>query len=410
MPKKKEELGQPEMNIGLVGHVDHGKTTLTKALSGIWADTHSEELKRGITIRLGYADFTIRKTSDGHLTVAKKDSFGVETKPVRKLSLVDAPGHESLMATMLSGATIMDGALLLISANETCPQPQTAEHLQALEISGIEKIIVIQNKIDVVSEEDALNNYKQIKEFLKNSKFKDSPIIPISAKHQINMDLLLETIEEYLPTPKRNDKEDPLFMVARTFDINKPGIKPKELKGGVLGGTLKQGKLKVGDEIEITPGRILIEQNQITSHSFRTKITNIITGGQSVKKIVPGGSVAIMTELDPSIVKGDSLRGNVVGLPDKVPPVWNKIRFEANLMKRIVGKNEDLKVNPIAKNEQLLMNVNSAATVGLVTEVSKKGVTCMLKIPVAANIGQTISLSRQIGNRFRLIGYGIIIE
>ena len=122
-----EDTIQPEINIGLVGHVDHGKTTLTQKLSGQWTDTHSEELKRGITIRLGYADMTVRKTADGHLTTDKKDGFGVETEAVRKISLVDAPGHESLMATMLAGVTIMDGALLLVSANEDCPQPLTLE-------------------------------------------------------------------------------------------------------------------------------------------------------------------------------------------------------------------------------------------------------------------------------------------
>ena len=234
------EKEQPVMNIGLVGHVDHGKTTLTRALSGIWTDTHSEELKRGITIRLGYADMTIRKTADGHLTVAKEDNFGVETEVVRKISLVDAPGHESLMATMLAGATIMDGALLLVSANETCPQPQTAEHLQALEISGIEKIIILQNKIDIVTEEEAKANYDQIKTFLKGTRYEDAPVIPISAKEGLNIDMLLEAIEQEFPTPKRDPALAPLFMVARTFDINKPGMTPDELKGGVAGRSILQ--------------------------------------------------------------------------------------------------------------------------------------------------------------------------
>ncbi len=414
MPKKNSkessDLGQPEVNIGLVGHVDHGKTTLTKALSGVWTDTHSEELKRGITIRLGYADMVIRETSDGHLTVDKKDSFGVETKAIRKVSLVDAPGHESLMATMLAGATIMDGALLLISANELCPQPQTAEHLQALEISGIDNIVIVQNKVDLVSKDDAVKNYNQIKEFLKGTKYENSPIVPVSAKHGLNIDLLLEAINETITTPIRDVNQDPLFTVARTFDINKPGISPKDIKGGVLGGSLKQGKLSVGDEIEITPGRIVVENNQMVSKPFKTKIVGIVTGGNPVDSIVPGGSVAILTDLDPSLVKGDILRGNVVGFPGKVPPVWMELKIRPVLMNRIVGKQQDIAINPLAKNEQLLMNVNSAATVGVVSKVSKKGAECILKIPISANVGQTISLSRQIGTRFRLIGYGEILE
>src|SRR3990167_847212 len=184
---------QPEINLGIVGHVDHGKTTLTEQLTGKWTDTHSEELKRGITIRLGYANFSIYRNKDGKYT-NKKDK---DARLLRNISIIDAPGHETLMATMLSGTAIMDGALLLIAANEQCPQPQTKEHLKALEISNIKNIIIIQNKIDMVTKEQALENYKQIKDFTKKTIAENAPIIPISAIHQTNIDLLIETIEKY---------------------------------------------------------------------------------------------------------------------------------------------------------------------------------------------------------------------
>ncbi len=153
-----EEVSQPAVNIGIVGHVDHGKTTLLERLSGKWADTHSEEIKRGITIRLGYADVIFRKCRKCNLFTTKEKcpECKEETDVSRKLSFVDAPGHESLMATMLAGATIMDGALLLIAANEECPQPQTREHVMALEIIGVDNIVIAQNKIDLISEEQAL--------------------------------------------------------------------------------------------------------------------------------------------------------------------------------------------------------------------------------------------------------------
>src|SRR3989338_1226568 len=190
-------MNQPEINIGMVGHVDHGKTTLTEQFSGKWTDTHSEELKRGITIRLGYANFSIYKDKDGYTTKKSKDA-----KLLRTISIVDAPGHETLMATMLSGAAIMDGALLLVAANEECPKPQTEEHLMALDIIGIRSIIIVQNKIDLVTKEQALKNYQQIKEFVKGTVAENSPVIPISAQHGININLLLEAIEEHIKTPK----------------------------------------------------------------------------------------------------------------------------------------------------------------------------------------------------------------
>ena len=147
---------QPVVNIGMVGHVDHGKTTLTRALSGVWTDTHSEERKRGISIKLGYADTAFYKTKDGEYYPTGKRPDGkkdVDKELLRVVSFVDAPGHETLMAVMISGSSIMDGALLLISATEKCPQPQTREHLSALQIAGIENIIIVQNKIDIVTKE-----------------------------------------------------------------------------------------------------------------------------------------------------------------------------------------------------------------------------------------------------------------
>src|SRR3989338_10154267 len=160
---QEEVKAQPALNIGMVGHVDHGKTTLTEQLTGKWTDTQSEELKRGITIRLGYANFSIYKTKDGRYTNKREKDADLS----RNISIVDAPGHETLMATMLSGAAIMDGALLLVAANEECPKPQTKEHLMALEVIGINQIIIVQNKIDLVSREQALENYKKIENFVK---------------------------------------------------------------------------------------------------------------------------------------------------------------------------------------------------------------------------------------------------
>ncbi len=404
--------GIPELNIGIIGHVDHGKTTLVEWLSGKWTDTHSEELKRGITIRLGYADATFRKCKKCELyTVSEEcEKCGSKTKFLRTVSFVDAPGHESLMATMLAGAMIMDGALLLIAANEKCPQPQTREHLMALQICGIKNLVVVQNKIDLVDKERVLENYEQITEFLKDTPYKDAPVIPVSAQYRVNLSPLIEAIQEFIPTPERDADADPLMLVARSFDVNKPGAKPSELKGGVLGGAIVKGKLKVGDLIEIRPGRVVEEKNKQVAKPLRTVIESLQTGGQVVEEVTPGGSVGVMTKLDPSLVKSDSLVGNVVGCPDKLPPVWYELHLETHLLDRVVGAEEDLAVEPVKQNEVLMLNSNSAATVGFVTEVSKDAFKCRLKKPICADPGSRVTISRRIGSRFRLIGYGVIKE
>lgn len=406
---------QPELNIGLVGHVDHGKTTLTQQLSGKWTDTHSEEMKRGITIRLGYADTVFRKDESlkepfCYTTKEKHPQTGNETTPVRKVSFVDAPGHESLMATMLSGAKIMDGALLLIAANEMCPQPQTREHLMALELSGIKNVVVVQNKIDLVTADRAERNYHQIKQLLEGTSFENAPIIPISAMHGVNIDLLIDAIQKNIPTPKRDSDNNPLLFVARTFDVNKPGSNPTKLVGGILGGSVISGKFKIGERIEIRPGRIVEEQNKLVAKPIFTKIIGMKTGGTSVKELTPGGSVALLTSLDPSVVKGDQLTGSVVGLPDKLPPIWNDLDLKVNLLQRIYSVGEDLKIDPLRKNEVLLLNVNSAKTVGMIVNLGKGIASFNLRIPICASVGDQVTISRKLGNRFRLIGYGIIQE
>ena len=403
---------QPELNIGLVGHVDHGKTTLVSKIYGKFTDTHSEELKRGITIRLGYADAEIYKCSikdfpyRTHVNLPKN----VKCELIRKISFIDAPGHETLMATMLSGAAIMDAALLLIAANEKCPQPQTKEHLMALEIVGIKNIIIVQNKIDLVDEKEAEENFNQIKQFVKGTIAENAPIIPVSAQQNINIDVLITAIQEYFKTPERDLKKEPLMFVARSFDVNKPGTDVDELNGGVLGGALKQGKLKINDKIEIRPGLRIEREGRTTWQPLSTTISSLKTGSLDVNEVAPGGSIGVLTKLDPSLVKADSLIGSVVGLEGKLPEVWYEFTLEPKLLERVVGAKDELIVEPIKKGETLMLNVNSAATVGTVNELSKGKIHIKLKVPVCANKEDRITISRLLGSRFRLIGYGNIIK
>ncbi len=407
----KELSIQPEVNIGLVGHVDHGKTTLTERLSGKWTDTHSEEIKRGITIRLGYADTIFYICAKCHRYGTKEEcKCGNKAIAERKVSFIDAPGHESLMATMLSGSNIMDGALLLVAANEPCPQPQTIEHIMALKIINIKNVVIVQNKIDIVDLDQAKKNHAQIRKMLQGTPYENAPIIPISAKHNVNIDKLIDAIQKFIPTPERDKNKEPIMFVARSFDVNKPGTKPNDLKGGVLGGALKQGIFKIGDELEIRPGREVEIKNQKVWQPLKTEITGLITGGKSVQEVGPGGSIGVMTKLDVSVVKSDALTGSIVGKPGKLPATLTSLTLEINLLDRVVGSREDLEVEPIKKGEPLMLNVNSSATVGIVTELGKNKFKCVLKRPVCAQKGSRVTISRRVGTRFRLIGYGILSE
>lgn len=400
-------MSQSEINIGLVGHVDHGKTTLTKSLSGTWTDKHSEEIKRGISIRLGYADCEFRKCPKCDepecYTTEKKCRCGTKTKNLRKISFVDAPGHETLMATMLSGAAMMDGAVLVIAANEDCPQPQTAEHLAALDILGVKNIVIAQNKVDLVDKEKALENYNQIKNFIKNSVAENAPIVPIAAHYNVNIDVLIETIERTIPTPERDTKTPARMCIARSFDINKPGAKADEIMGGVIGGSLIHGILKIDDEIELRPG---VRKGKSKKYEkISTKIIGLNASGKKVKEVHPGGLVGIATTLDPSLTKSDNLVGNVIGPPGTLPEVHEKLKLKINLMERIVAK-EEIVVNPLLKGENLMLSIGSALTLGIITNPKKGEFNLML--PVCAERGSRVAISRRFGPRWRLIGFGTI--
>ncbi|MFX1490737.1 MAG: translation initiation factor IF-2 subunit gamma [Promethearchaeota archaeon] len=409
---------QAEVNIGLVGHVDHGKTTLAKALSGEWTDRHSEELRRGISIKLGYADVDIYKCSKcrgaaAYTTSSKCKKCGGSAEPIRRISLVDAPGHEVLMATMISGAALMDGALLLIAADEKCPQPQTREHLAALEIIGVNKIIIAQNKIELLSEKQAINNYNEIKRFVAGTIAENAQIIPISAMFGTNIDVLIQTIEKVIPTPKRDLQKAGLFYVARSFDINKPGTRPEELQGGVIGGTIIQGKVSVGDELEIRPGiPIKKDKGSLSYEPIFTSVTSIQTGtGKTLKTAHPSGLIGVGTKLDPALTRADALIGNLAGPTGQLPPIVEKLTLETNLLKRVVGAIEQIAVKSIKLNETLMLIVGSSATVGQVTKLEGKNQTTFaLRKPVAIIPGQRVAISRQIEMRWRLIGWGTVIE
>ena len=399
-------MTQPEVNIGLVGHVDHGKTTLVQALSGEWTDQHSEEMKRGISIRLGYADTTFRRCPGDPpdcYTVEETCPDGTESEEVRKISFVDAPGHETLMATMLSGASLMDGAVLVISADEPCPQPQTEEHLMALDIIGVENVVVAQNKVDLVSRDRAKESYDEIVDFVQGTVAEEAPVVPLSAQQEVNVDRLIEAVEKEIPTPERDPDADARMHVARSFDVNRPGTPIDSIKGGVLGGSLARGVLNVGDEVEVLPGSEVDEEYE----PIETTVRSIMAGDEQVEEATPGGLLGVGTGLDPSLTKGDALAGQVAGKPGTLPPVHDEFTVGVDLLERVVGGDGD-EVEDISTGEPLMLSVGTATTVGSVTSAREGECEVRLKRPVCAEEGSKMAINRRVGSRWRLIGVGTV--
>ena len=404
---------QPEVNIGTLGHVDNGKSTIVQAITGIWPARHSEELKRGITIRIGYADAAIYRCPSceepfNYTTEERCPRCGSETEFVRAVSFIDCPGHHSLMVTMLSGAALFDGAIFVADARHRFPQPQDREHLQAAFIMGVKNIVFAQNKIDLVDRERALENYEEIRSYIKGTMVEDAPIIPISGQHSVGVEPLLWAMEKFIPTP-HHDLTKPFRMpILRSFDVNPPGTPGDKIRGGVIGGAIIQGVVRVGDEIEIAPGVKVEESGRY--EPLVTEVVNIRAGGRNVEEAKSGGLTGIETKLDPALTKSDGMIGNMAGSPGTLPPTRYTLSLEYDLFEYVVGVQEKMKVNPISVKEPLVLNVYSAVTSGIVTRRSGDKIEVALRRPVVAMDGDRVSISRMIGSAWRLIGYGRIVS
>lgn len=386
---------------------------------------------RNITIKLGYANAKIYKctsseciapgnyTSRGSLHPDEfkcpNENCKGNMKLIRHVSFVDCPGHDILMATMLNGAAVMDGALLLIAGNETCPQPQTSEHLAAVVIMKLQHIIILQNKIDLVPKSQALHQLKEIKHFIKDTIARDSPILPISAQMKLNVDAVSQYIAEYIPVPLRDFTSSSRMIVIRSFDVNKPGEEIEDLKGGVAGGSILKGVLKVGQKIEVRPGVVTKVDRDFVCKPILSEVVSLFAEENPLKYAVPGGLIGVGTKIDPTLTRADRLVGHVIGDVGSLPDIFIEIEISFFLLARLLGvkssegetKNVS-KVQPLSKKEALMVNIGStsvgASVIGVKADLAKLG----LFQPVCTSVGEKIALSRRIQQHWRLIGWGEI--
>lgn len=401
-----EHNSQPDINIGTCGHVAQGKSTLIKSITGISPMRYKSEKLKNLTIKLGYANSIIYKCNcDGFnsykCNIKEKicNKCGSEYQKQKNISFVDCPGHQSFMGTMLNGACLMDVALLVISASDECPQPQTVEHLKALTVMGVKKIIILQNKIDLVNREGALKSLKEIKKFVNGTIAENSPIIPISAQLGININIVLHYICQ-INNIERNINENPRMVIVRSFDINNPNIDYKKMKGGVIGGSLTQGKLKIGDKIVIKPGlKIGNEYKKIPSEIISIKSDEIF-----LDEAVPGGLVGIELTIDPFLTSSDKLIGNFLELKEIKDENISSITLEYHQLKD---------THKIKKNENLILNIYSSNIQAKIVSKYKEGDQKFIKLcdfskPVYTGKGENITLLQRFDNRNHLFGFGIV--
>lgn len=461
---------QATINIGTIGHVAHGKSTVVKGLSGVHTVKFKQEKERNITIKLGYANCKIYKCNNpecprpgnycargsSHPDTFIDEKTGFKWELERHVSFVDCPGHDTLMATMLNGAAVMDGALLLIAANEPCPQPQTREHLGAIEIMKLKNIIVCQNKVELITMEQAELQMEEIKKFIDGTPAKNAPIVPISAVFGYNLDVLAEYICTQIPIPIRDFSSKPEMMVIRSFDVNKPGQEIDDITGGVAGGSILRGVLKVGDEVEVRPGIITSTNGGFTCTPIRTRIVSLHAERNELQYAVPGSLIGLGTLMDPSLTRADKLVGSIIGVPGSLPGVYTQITVSYQLMKYLVGAKKSSssqqpssasamtaaalsgkKIDKLAESEILRVNIGSTSTGAKVKSIAAKesssvkteeegsssskkaennkkkakaSCTFDLMQPVCARIGNRITISRRYDQHWRLIGNGKILN
>ncbi|KAI3637214.1 hypothetical protein MIR68_004920 [Amoeboaphelidium protococcarum] len=420
---------QATINIGTIGHVAHGKSTVVKAISGVQTVRHKTELERNITIKLGYANAKIYECdqcprplkyksfrSDKEVQFkCEEPNCGGTMHLKRHVSFVDCPGHDILMATMLNGAAVMDAAMLLIAGNESCPQPQTSEHLAAIEIMKLNHVIILQNKIDLISEQQAAEQYKSILKFINGTVAQKAPIVPISAQMKYNIDAVNEYICKKVPVPVRDFTAPARLIVIRSFDVNKPGTEYQDLKGGVAGGSILQGCLKLGDEIEVRPGIVSKDsEGKFRVRPILSRIVSLHTEQNHLQFAVPGGLIGVGTQIDPTVCRSDRLVGQVLGARGTLPEIYTELEITYFLLRQLLGvrsttENKQLtKVTKLAKNETLMVNIGSTTAGCKVLNVKADMAKIYLTVPCCTEIGEKVALSRRIDRHWRLIGWGKI--
>jgi translation initiation factor 2 subunit 3 len=382
--------------VGTLGHVSEGKSTLIRALTGVKTQRHAKEQERNITIHLGYANCKVwQNRVTGELTTTAPPMGTAAWDLVAHLSWVDCPGHEAYLATMLGGTSVMDTACLIIAANqEEIPQPQTREHLLAAELMGLERLAILQNKLDLYSDNKrALSTLDKIRAFTVGTIAETAPIFPGSAQHGWGVQRVLEWAIA-LPPPARDLQESARLTCVRSFDINKPGaFRPGQttVAGAVIGGTLDRGVLAVGDWLEVRPGVLSRgPDGSIRCRPIMTRVRGLRCENTELPYAIPGSLIAIATDLDPGLGIANGMIGQRVGVPGTLPSIVERLQLRMKRLKRDVFEFGKHRVG-----DRVRISANVMTTEGTVTAVDdKKRVTVKLDRPLCLEVGEQVGVLR----------------
>lgn len=404
---------QPTINIGVIGHVAHGKSTFTKSMTGVKTQKFSSEQERNITIHIGYANTKIFMDKSGNLHTTKSnvtklnDDDDIPMTLIRHVSFVDCPGHEAFMSNMISGSAIMDCCVLVIASNDKIPQPQTYEHLQAVENVDIKDFIILQNKVDLIDIKDNEKVHKNIKSFIKGTKAEDAKIIPSSIQYNINKEEILKSLVQ-IPIFDRNINSPARMIIIRSFDINKAHTEYDKIMGGVVGGSLISGVLKKDDIVELRPG-FIIKDNDNT-YKFKPIISTVRSLQSDTSKMeyaLPGGLVGICLDVDPSITKSNGMIGQMVGHIGTLPDVYSAIKLEYKELKRYDNIDETFKTN-----EKLLISVNSMNINCKIIQkkIRKNWIKVQLDKPVCVLKDQKVAIFKNVDSKWQLVAKSVITD
>jgi translation initiation factor 2 subunit 3 len=326
------------------------------------------------------------------------------------VSFVDAPGHNMLMEVMLNGTCAMDYTMLVESvANPIIPAPQTVEHLLATEMMGTPNAVICMNKLDLVDKSVAITNISKLKKFLKHTSAMSSPLIPISATFDINIDTLCEIIAN-LPIPKRDIGGNLKMIVIRSFNINMPGTDISSIKGGVIGGSIINGMLKIGDTVTIYPGykykKKVMHNNSIWSYKpSECKVQSIYSDKTSLDEAIPGGLIGVQLDIDPSLTADDNMVGQIVIKSDSLKgSVYEAIAVNIDLIDEL-RRGEHINVD-----DHLVVNINANNIDGKVTNVESTLYKIELCKPVYIESDDRITISKKKKDNVYIIGIGKFVK